>query len=57
MDIERDLLRVGGPALVAEAVVVSAVAERGERIVLGRDGFLEVLAVLIGIFDLVAECH
>lgn len=55
MDVERDLLRVGGPALIAEAVGVSAVAARGERVVFRRDGLLVVLAVSVGVLDLELE--
>lgn len=50
--VERDFLRVRGPALVAEAVVVFAVRVRGERVVFGRDGLFEVLTVVLGVLDL-----
>lgn len=52
VDVERHLLRVGGPALVAEAVGVLAIVGRGERVVFVRDGLLVVLAVSQGILDL-----
>jgi hypothetical protein len=35
MDVEGNLLGVGGPALVAEAVVVFSVGLCGERVILG----------------------
>lgn len=52
MDVEGDFLRVGGPALVAEAVGVFAVGVCGEGVVLVRDGLLVVLAVSKGVLDL-----
>lgn len=52
VDVERHLLRVGGPALVAEAVGVLAIVGRSERVVFVRDGLLVVLAVSQGVFDL-----
>lgn len=52
MDIERYLLRVGGPTLVAEAVVVFAVGVCGEGVVFVGDSLLEVLAVAERILDL-----
>lgn len=52
VDVERDLLRIGGPALIAEAVAVLAVVGCGERVVLVGDGLLVVLAVLQGVLNL-----
>lgn len=52
VDVERDLLGVGGPALIAETVVEFPVGVRGERVVFVGDGLLVVLAVSHGILDL-----
>lgn len=52
VNVERDLLRVRGPALVAEAVVVLAVGVCGERVVFVGDSLLVVLAVPQGVLDL-----
>jgi hypothetical protein len=52
VDVEGDLLGVRCPAFIAEAVVVFSIGQRGERVVIGGDGLLEVLAVSQGIFDL-----
>lgn len=52
VDVEGDLLGVGGPALVAEAVVVFPVQLCGEGVVVGGNSLLEVLAVSQGILDL-----
>lgn len=52
MDVERNLLGVGGPALVAEAVVVFSIGQRSEGVIVGGDGVLEVLAVSLGVLDL-----
>lgn len=52
MDVERDFLRVRGPAFIAEAVGVFAVRVCGERVVFVGDGLLVVLAVPQGVFDL-----
>jgi hypothetical protein len=52
VDIERHLLRVRGPALVAEAVVVFAVGVCGEGVVFVGDSLLIVLAVAERILDL-----
>jgi hypothetical protein len=52
VDVERDLLRIRGPALVTEAVVVLAVGVCGERVVFVGDGLLIVLAVPQGVLDL-----
>lgn len=43
--VERDLLSVGCPALVAEAVDVFAVRVGSETVVVGGNGLLEVLTV------------
>jgi len=43
--IERDLLRVRRPALVAEAVDVFAVGVGSETVIVGGNGLLEVLTV------------
>lgn len=50
--IERNFLRVRGPTLITEAVVVFAVVVRGERVVFGRDSLFEVLTVVLGVLDL-----
>lgn len=52
MDVERHLLRVGCPALVAEAVDVFAVAAGRERVVFGGNSLSVVLPIASGIFDL-----
>lgn len=52
MDVEGDFFRVGGPALVAEAVGVFAVSVRGKGVILVRDGLFVVLAVPQGILNL-----
>jgi hypothetical protein len=52
VNVERHLLRVRGPALVAETVVVLAVGVCGEGVVFVGDGLLVVLAVSQGVFDL-----
>lgn len=57
VDIERDLLGVGGPALVTEAVIVLAVGVCGKGVVFVGDGLLEVLAVAEGILDLGLQYH
>lgn len=52
MDVEGNLLRVGGPALIAEAVRVLAVGMGVERVVFGGDSLLKVLAIAAGVLDL-----
>jgi hypothetical protein len=52
VDVEGDLLGVGGPALVAEAVVVFAVGLGSEGVVLVGNGLLVVLAVAEGVLNL-----
>lgn len=52
VDVKGDLLGVGGPALVAEAVVVFSIGQGSEGVIIGGDGGLEVLAVALGILDL-----
>lgn len=52
VDVEGDFLRVGGPALVTEAVVVFAVGLSSEGVVLVGDGLLVVLAVAERVLDL-----
>lgn len=52
MDIERHLLRVRGPTLIAETVVVFAVGMCGKGIVFVGNSLLIVLAVAERILDL-----
>lgn len=52
MHIEGDLLGIGGPALITEAVVVFSVRLCGEGVIVRGNGLLEVLAVSQGILNL-----
>lgn len=54
--IEGNLLWVGGPTLIAEAVVVLAVGLGCERVILVGDGLLVVLAVAKRVLDLDETC-
>lgn len=52
VDIEADLLGVGGPVLVAEAIGKCAVAGGVEGVVAGADGGLVDLVRAAGLLDL-----
>lgn len=52
VDVEGDLLGVGGPALIAKAVDVFSVGVGIEGVVLGGDGLFVVLTVVQGVLDL-----
>lgn len=52
MDVEGDLLRVGCPAFITEAVEELAVRVSGKGVVVGGEGLFEVLTVSQGVFDL-----
>jgi hypothetical protein len=52
VDVERDLLGVGAPVLVAEAVGVFAVVLGSEGVVAVGDGLLVGLVLAVGVGDL-----
>lgn len=52
VDVEGDLLGVGAPVLVAEAVAELAVLTGGEGVVAGRDGLFVELVLVHRIEDL-----
>lgn len=60
MDVEGDLLGVGAPVLVAEAVAKLAVLLGGEGVVASRDGLFVELVLVHGVEDLYSSpevCH
>jgi hypothetical protein len=52
VNVERHFLRVRGPTLVAETVVVLAVGVCGEGVIFVGDGLLVILAVSQRVLDL-----
>lgn len=59
MDVEGDLLTVGSPMLVAEAVVVLSVGASNNGVVAVGDGFFvdDVLAIRIGDLSTGMKCQ